>query len=350
MSLSIRRFLIAAGTAIIILAVIWWALWSMAAVQFRSVIDGWIEKGRAAGYQIVYDDEQLFGFPRHIVVRFQGLHWKNTDGILFHAASIDISAEPWRWQHFDARFKPEVELNAPLEGGQQSLALGGEDGKAHVELDGDGNWIKARLSLVNARFGRAPDYLFLARRLETSAERPSPPPASHKDVGLTLVGNAEDMVLPSAMPTPFGPKMAKLAIDMRVMGAVPDVRLKNSVAAWNKDSGVVQFERLDMDWGPMVLRARGTMGFDDDLQPEGAFSGAVSGHEAVLKALMDNGFIAAHQESMLNSALSLFARPSKDSNTPGIEIPITVQLGGLFLGPVRIFTFPEIEWPQEVPK
>jgi hypothetical protein len=65
---------------------------------------------------------------------------------------------------------------------------------------------------------------------------------------------------------------------------------------------------------------------------------------------MDNGFIAPRQEGMLNSALSLFARPAKDGEGPGIEIPITVQLGGLFLGPVRIFTFPEIEWPKEVPK
>jgi hypothetical protein len=47
---------------------------------------------------------------------------------------------------------------------------------------------------------------------------------------------------------------------------------------------------------------------------------------------------------MLDSALNLFAKHATVAGKTGIEVPITVQLGGLFLGPVRIFEFHEINW------
>jgi hypothetical protein len=48
------------------------------------------------------------------------------------------------------------------------------------------------------------------------------------------------------------------------------------------------------------------------------------------------------------SALELFAKPAGQGKKT-LELPITVQLGGLFFGPIRLFTFPEIEWPVEPP-
>src|SRR5262249_38659530 len=131
----------------------------------------------------------------------------------------------------------------------------------------------------------------------------------------------------------------------RVMDAVPDFRKKESVDAWNHDSGIVEFDNLHMEWGPLMLTAKGTMGFDDDLQPEGAFSSTIGNQDEVLKALMRSNFIAQRQEAMLSSAMSLFAKPSSVDSITGVEVPIAVQLGGLFLGPVKIFSFPQIEWP-----
>jgi hypothetical protein len=51
---------------------------------------------------------------------------------------------------------------------------------------------------------------------------------------------------------------------------------------------------------------------------------------------------------MLLSALDLFAKPSAHGDKT-LDLPITIQLGGLFFGPVRIFVFPQIEWPVEPP-
>ena len=138
--------------------------------------------------------------------------------------------------------------------------------------------------------------------------------------------------------------MSKISVDMRVMGTTPDFRKKESVAAWNKKNGMVEFDRLDIEWGALLLASKGTIGFDDDLQPEGAFAATIGHQDAVLETLMKAGFIAPTQEGMLSSAMRLFAKPSPIKGENGVDVPVAVQLGGLFLGPVRIFAYPPIEW------
>jgi hypothetical protein len=344
-----RTTVIAAVAFVVIITALWWGLWLIAATQYRHVIDGWVTSGRAEGYEITYDENQLFGFPRHLVLRFTNVHWKDTNNILFHADDIDIGALPWQWRNYTAKFKNHVEITAPIDEFGHALILGGEDGRANVELDRQGYWQLSQISLTHARLGQTPDYVVTADKLQASAERPLHMPKDHTEAGLTLTGSAENVILPNSIPSPFGNQMHKLDINMRLMGVVPDFRKKESVDAWNKESGVVEFDNLHMDWGPLQITAKGTMGFDDDLQPEGAFVGALSDHTAVLKALMEHGYIAKSQEAMMSSALTLFAKPSKFSNNTGIELPIAVQLGGLFLGPVKIFAFPEIDWPSAAP-
>jgi hypothetical protein len=342
---ALRRTTAIVVLVLLLLGALWWALWALAAAKYRGVIDGWIESGRAAGYEISYDDRVPFGFPYHVVIRFDNLHWKNTEGITFHAGTIDISALPWQWHDFNAKFKGRAEIDAPLDSEGRVLTIAGESGQAHVTLDKDGVWTKSRVELQGARLGRTPDFLLIAENLKASAERPLAPPKNHDEAGLTVAGEAGNVTLPAAMPSPFGPTMTKLKMNIRIMGAVPDFRRRDSVEAWNKESGVVEFDTLDMNWGPLVMSAKGTMGFDDDLQPEGAFVSVLADHDKVLKALMDNGFIAEREQAMLDSALSLFAKPAKAEDVKGLEVPIAVQLGGLFFGPVKIFSFPEIEWP-----
>lgn len=341
-----RHTLIAAVTFIAAVTAIWWGLWLVAASQYKHVINGWVESGRADGYEISYEESELFGFPRHVVLRFKNVHWKDTNNILFQADDIDIGAIPWRWHKFTAKFKKHVQIDAPIDVDGTSLVLGGDNGRALVELDPQGYWQLSKISLTHARFGQAPHYVVLADKLEASAERPLHVPHDHTEAGLTLAGSADNVTLPESIPTPFGTHMTQLDINLRVMGMVPDFRKKEAVDVWNKDSGIVEFDNLHMNWGPLKMNAKGTMGLDDDLQPEGAFVGSLADHEALLKALMEHNYIAKRQEAMMNSALSLFSKPSKFNSDIGIELPIAVQLGGLFLGPVKIFSFPEIQWPS----
>ena len=320
-----------------------WLIWFVGATRYQDEIDRWMDVGRKAGYEIAYDRREQFGFPRHTVLRFVNLRWKNTDGVTFKAGDLDISADVWPTKNFTAKFKGKIELELPADD-DHSLVLGGENGQAMVTLADDGLWEDCHLTMNAARVGRVPDYVFLADTIKLSAKRPAVQPMTAKEAGLTLSGEAEDVSLPDSFPESFGNKMPQLAVDMRVMGPVPDFRKKNSVTTWNKINGVVDFDRLDMELGPLLLTSKGTMGFDDDLQPEGAFAGVVAHQDKVLQTLMQAGFIPAKQENMLSSAMRLFAKPASVKGEDGVEVPVAVQLGGLFLGPVKIFAFPQIGW------
>jgi hypothetical protein len=345
---SLRFCFISLITAVTILAITGWSLWSLSAAQYRRIIDGWIDAGRASGYQISYDDRQTFGFPRHIVMRLVNLHWRNADGIDFRTDDMDIEVTPWNWNQFEAKFKNHVSVAAPLDNDGHALILASGEGRADVKLDNDGVWKRARLFLHDTRLGLSPDYLFQAERLSASIERPPESPKDHTQAGLTLIGEADNIVVPNAMPSPFGNKAQKLAAHMRVMGPVPDVRIRSAVDAWNKDSGVVEFDDLTLQWGVLDIMSKGTIGFDDDLQPEGAFAGTVANPKDTMQQLIDHGFIAMHDQSMLAAVMEMFAKPNVHGSK-AMELPITIQLGALFFGPIRIFTFPQIEWPAAPP-
>lgn len=342
----LRHIIVAVILGTFAILALWWGLWTLAAVQFHASIDHWIAEGRASGTTIAYDDRQSFGFPHRVVLRFTNLTWKNAEGITFRADRMDLSSVPWDKQAFEARFHGHAEIAAPLDADGRSLMLSGEDGNARVTLDADGVWKVSKVELLQAKFGRAPDTLFTADRLAATAARPAQPPKDHTEVGLTLTGEAENVAWPDSISAPFGQKMALLRASLRVMDAVPDFRRRDSVATWNNAMGVVEFDDLLMEWGALRVTAKGTLGFDDDLQPEGAFSSAINDQSAVLKALAKQGLVSDRQLGMLNSAIALLARPAGDKTS--VEVPITIQLGGLFLGPVRIFVFPEIQWPKTV--
>jgi hypothetical protein len=326
-------------------AILWWAMWQLAARQYRQAIDHWVEVGMADGDHVTFGDSRMFGFPHRVVLRLTNLHWSSTDGMVFHTDQMDLSATPWRWSIFDANMRGHVELSAPLANDTRTLTLGGDHGRAHVELDNDGIWRLTRVSLTEAHIGRVPDTVFEAEKLTAEAHRPNTPPKDAKQPGLLLEAEAEKVKLPDSMPSPFGASMENLKTKLRVMGEMPDFRNRNSVATWNHGMSVVAFDKLNMEWGPLLFAGKGTIGFDDDLQPEGAFSSAIGHHHEVLNALMEGGFIPQRQMGMLSSALDLFAKPAEDAE--GVELPITVQLGGLFLGPVKVFGFPQIEWAEE---
>lgn len=323
---------------------VFWILWFVGATKYQSVVDNWIRLGRWEGYEISYDRREEFGFPKQTVLRFTNVRWKNTDGIEFHAGDLDISAGLWETKNFKAKFKGQVEIDAPGDPDHYSLILAGEAGSVEVKLSDDGLWEDCSLSMKMARVGRAPDYIFLADAIKLSAHRPSNDPKTAKEAGLNLSSEFENITLPAAMPPTFGSKMSSLQVDLRLMGPVPDFRKKSSVEAWNKLNGLVDFDRFNMEWGPLLIDSRGTMNFDDDNQPEGVFAAVVGHQDQVLDKLTKGGFIAATQQDILGSAMRLLAKPAKVQGADGVEVPIAIQLGGFFFGPVKIFAYPPIEW------
>lgn len=332
---------------VLIAGMMWSCFWGIASLHYVGLIDQWIAEGRSEGYDIRYDNRQLFGYPFKVALRFENLHWKNKDGISFKTGTIDISALPWQRYQYNTSFKHDVRIETPLPDSDQVMILSCQSGNASVTITPEGKWLESELRLEEAEFGRTPNFVAKARQMNLAISRPIPPPNDHHISGLTVAADIDELKVPAAIPSPFGDLVNKFAITAKVMGAMPDFRNPYAVKKWNDLSGIVEFERLHLISGVLDLDINGTIAFDDDLQPEGAFAGRLTEPKPVFKTLMDRGFIAQRQSSLLDTALRLFAKPSHDrtDHPEAIDLPISVQLGTLYFGPVRILSFPPIEWP-----
>ena len=329
--------------------VLWWVIWTISAAQYRDFIDGWIEAHRASGYQVTYDSRDTEGFPRYVTLHFSNFVLQNSDGIKIHANDVSLAAFPWQWSRFDAKLKHGFELTIPFTNDKTLLISTDAVARNHTDLEDNGDWKFVDLELTDAKALWGQEPFFGANEFRIALERPDVAPKDRTQPGLMITGSADNLSLPPGLDSPFGPQAAKIDAALRVMGPVPDPRRKESVAAWNAGGGVAEFDNFFLQWGPLIFAAKGTLGLDDDLQPEGVFSSQIGNHQEVLKTLLAANDIPKHDAGMLDSALNLFAKHSILGGKPSIEVPITVQLGGLFLGPVRIFEFSEIAWEPSQP-
>ncbi|HUY68686.1 MAG TPA: DUF2125 domain-containing protein [Alphaproteobacteria bacterium] len=346
--IALRRTALASAVMLAAMMLIWWFVWTVAATQYSTFIDRWIVAHRPAGYSVQYTGRAATGFPRRLTLHFANFVLQNADGVRIHSDGLDLSTLPWRWHKLKVTSAHGFDIAIPF-GGAGALTVTAKNAVGAVDLDQEGDWRLLRLGIAGAeaRFAQKP--FFAAGTLALTMTRPPAQPTTAKEAGLTLASSAADLALPSDLVTPFGGTVEKLALELRVMGAVPDPRKKESVAAWSAAGGLVDFDRFDLDWGPLLFRAKGALDPDDDLQPEGAFLSRIGHQDVVIKALMDHGEIPARDAGMLDQALKLFAKPVEIGGTEGITVPITVQWDGLFLGPVKVFDYPALSWATPAP-
>ena len=205
------------------------------------------------------------------------------------------------------------------------------------------------LKLKSAIQGKLKGMPFDATFLKLGLNPPSKPAQSDRDTGLSLWLSAANLTFTPTKPLPLSDMIAKLDMDLRVMGTPPDFTQEAEVRAWNEASGIIEIDRLNAQWGPLSLALKGTVGLTPDLQPEGAFSGRVDGLNEALDELAADGQISKKQRALLATSMDSLARPAF-GHTSGPIVPITVQSGGLFLGPVRLFDLPPLTWAANAEK
>jgi hypothetical protein len=93
----------------------------------------------------------------------------------------------------------------------------------------------------------------------------------------------------------------------------------------------------------LAIRGSGTLALDAELQPEGAFSGAVQGYDELLAALAGGGQIRPNDVGLARLALGFLAKPGPGGK-PEIATSFTIQNGEMRLGPAKLGRAPRIHW------
>jgi hypothetical protein len=248
------------------------------------------------------------------------------------------SASPWSLRSWRLTAPDGLSGTANLAAGAvATLSAHRASGSVAIADDGGSNlWFS--LSEPAAEAGGR----FTARDLDLWLILPPHRPQTHTERAFGMALDLRGLSLPAA-PAPFRNPVDEITLGVTLMGSIPNGSARDSAAAWRDSGGTLELDHLMLRWQALAITGSGSVAFDADLQPIGAFSGAVEGYDALLKALVAAGQIRAGDARLAQLALSLLAKPGPDGR-PAIATSFTIQNGQMFLGPVKLGKAPRIVW------
>ena len=333
-----RRFILAAAAATIVAAGVLALYWLWAAGQVRTAIAHWSAAQRAAGYQVAYDGPEIGGFPVRLAVRLESPRIAAPQGWRWSGAAVTGEAAFWQPLLLRLALPRRQELVAVWRGHERRLRLDAGRADGEVRLDGAGQAVAAAVEMFDVTVREAPGQEaagWTARaghmRHEIARQAPSPGQEAH----MRLEGTLADLMVVQ-MPPPFPDTIDRLAYAADLVGTIPAGEPAAALAAWRDGGGVVQVSNLTFVWGPLDVRADGTAALDEALRPQGAFSARIAGLPELLDALVAQGGMQPAAAAALRIAVLTFAEGRDGNGRPIVRVPVTLQDGTVFLGPVAV--------------
>jgi hypothetical protein len=346
---STRLGLIAAAVLLLLLGGAYTAYWLIAADRIREGIAAWAETMRGQGLDASWQGSRVAGYPFSFRLELSRLRLRGAAAIGefdLQAPKVAGSIRPWDFR--DWTVTAPQGLDAALAQRQVPLAriaASAATGAVSVLPAGDAAGVtRVWLSLDEASVEPAaePTGRITAATANFWATLPGSAPHSENDRSLDIAADLHGVGVP-AVPAPFTGKMENVALGLSVMGTIPTGPPRQSADAWRRSGGTVELDHFNLGWGGLRVTGSGTAALDSDLQPVGAFSGAVAGYDQLLAGLVSAGRMRANDAGLARVALGFLAKTGPDGR-PQIQTSFTIQNGQMYLGPVKLGPAPRIDW------
>lgn len=336
--------------AIVALAGAYTAFWFVAAARAPAGLDRWAQSLRAHDLDLSWRAVNVGGFPLAFRLELR-------DALLRDVAPtrpgevrvplLTASAVPWH-PHVWRLAAPQG-LTAATEPGKEApngkLTVRSAEGAIVVSNLTAGSEGGATLWFgVAGPAAEVQGANIAARQAYFWLILPPHPPQSHTDPAAAFAVDAWDLALPFAPPPPLQNPIGEVGFGVTILGQIPrDASPREAATAWRDAGGTIELDHFDLRWGALAIRGSGTAALDPDLQPSGAFSGAVAGYPQLLSALVATGRIRRGDAGIAEMALAFLSRTGPDGR-PEIRTSLTIQDGRVYLGPARLGPAPHIDW------
>ena len=342
-----RRLLILAAVGLVVLVAAYCVYWFVLARIVASDIANWRDQQRALGYTVsIAEQPAIDGFPF-------SLH--------AHLGGPDIIAPGglWHWQgpDTDLRLAPWAPLDLVfIAPGHHHLSVGGIAPR-DVSIDAD----KLIFTLDLNQSGQASDFglqatgATLADSIAGTTTVASAAMGGHlpwpakpgPDVSsLDLTVDATGLNLPSGMRAALGQRIDKVHLVSQLMGAVPAAPPLDALAGWRDGGGVIQLRESGIDWGPISASGDGTIALDEKLQPLAAGTVRVAGLPETLDMLAAAGSVPQGQATLAKLMFGAVAATPAGGGRPQVALPLTIQNGYVYMGPIKLAPLQPIDWNQ----
>ena len=325
------------------LAVVWVVAWFTMASNMRSATLDWVEARRAEGLTVRYTKFEIGGFPFMLraTIDAPGLGRPATQAPwAWQGERLIMLARPWTpWRlrldlagAHTVRFRPGTYTGAA---GTLTLDL----------VLGGGGPESGRLAIAGLELSTARGVPAIAiERAEIAARRGFPAPEDYRAPTLDIDLTAHGLMLPQDLDLPLGRTIGALRLQAGVRGAVAAGAWPAALAKWRDNGGTVEVARLGLTYGPLDVRANGTMALDGDMQPIGAFTAQVQGFFPLVDGLREKGLVGARDAVTAKVVLGVLAKKPADGGPPTLNLPLTVQDRKIYAGPLALAEVPVIPW------
>src|SRR5262245_17525991 len=314
---------------------------SYVAAQLGLALNNWILARTAEGYRI---DADITPEPgdlvtvsrrlRNVAIVAPGGDWN------LGVPQLDVSVGTFTPSSVDFHPRGRLELHYTV--ADQDFVLANEfaEADAGFTYDTAGAVIAAYITQSRSRFDGALGADIGTFRAEAFFDPQSGPASDSKTVKLKL--SFDEAVIRMNLPLDNSIKHAET--EAYVTGMLKPGRPSESLAAWRDGGGVLQIQRFVADWGPLSITGEGTLALDAQMQPLFAGTATVRGYNEVIDALAQAGMLERGQVTGAKIALAAMSKPAEDGGPPAAKLPITIQDGYLFVGPLTLAQMPRLVW------
>ncbi len=327
-----RRPLLLALAVPLVLAAGWCGFWLWSAGQLETAVARFADQQRARGLTIEYSGPEVGGFPVGLSARFEEPLVAGAEGWRWRGPPVGGRAKVWSPFTIEADFPGlhRVTWRPEPQAPEAEVEAEAADAAAWVRLRRDGRVDQGAVALQDLAVRSA---LVGSGTAESLVGRYGPlrQDATAAGPALDMALEGSGVTLPEAIETPLGRRIESATLEATLVGEVPPGAPKQALARWRDAGGKLEVARLETVWGPLRLKAEGTASLDDRFRPIGAFQARVQGLSETLDAFARAGLLDSGAVFAAKLALAALG-----GGADGLQVPVTLQDGRLYLGPVPI--------------
>jgi len=311
--------------------------WLWAAETLGDSIAAWAAEQRARGYELSYVGPEIGGFPLRLDVRFQAPRVTAPQGWRWSGGALRGAAAFWQPLTLNLELPQHQELEVEGAGAWRRLTLDAAAGRGRIHL-GRAGWAEAAtIELDEAVLRDATGSELGADYLRYGMVRRPPTAEGVRDWTLFMNGEVSALQLPpAAAGGPLGPQVQRLEFEATLIGRIETGPPKQALAAWRDGGGRLEVSRVDAIWGPLAFSADGTATLDAKFRPLGAFTARVRGLPETLDRMTAQGLLEPGAALALRLGALALAKGEDENGRPVVQLPITLQDGQVYLGPVAV--------------
>tara|TARA_B100000676_G_C18085011_1_gene854309 strand:+ start:2157 stop:3206 length:1050 start_codon:yes stop_codon:yes gene_type:complete len=328
------------------LATVYYCGWMYIAFKIESGFSNLKEKYITTDLQIKHKDIEISGFPWGWCLKIERPRLKFKNVFLWTTSLLKINLKSWDYKSFEFQTFGSHEAHIYRKNSPKHIKAKMKSGVGQLKLDQFGKVQEFNFSVKENTIQIPPANQIRFKKLSGSLilnKKHGIKPVTHQGPLVRLEMDLSSLVIPKTLLPKMEDEIAEIKLSTGLHGSLEGSNLKNILTNWTKNGGVIEINKMILNWGKLNFFGNGTFALDENLQPIAALSAKITGQNATINSMVVGGLIKASTGMLLKFITNALANKKRAKNQE-IKISLAVQDSFLYLGPIKILKIPKIRW------